>query len=59
MLVKALKAVGDKYHVILDKYVKENGETEYYFKMQFDDIMVNIEEVFPVVYHGPPRKSAN
>ncbi len=53
-LIDDLKAVGRKHNMVLDKYAKENGPTEYFFKLQFEDVEVSIEKVFTPVYHGPP-----
>jgi hypothetical protein len=54
VLIDDLRAVGKKHNTVLDKYVKEKGSTEYFFKLQFEDAEVNIEDVFHTVYHGPP-----
>ena len=53
-LIDDLRAVGQKHNIILDKYAELKGPTEYFFKLQFEDAEVNIEEVFTPVYHGPP-----
>lgn len=55
-MLSDLRAVEIKHNVIVDKYVKEDNSTEYRFKLQFEDVCVNIEDVFSVVYHGPPVK---
>jgi hypothetical protein len=54
-LIADLQAVGHKHNMVLDEYATENGPTAYYFKLQFEDVQVNIREVFMPVYHGPPR----
>ena len=53
-LVVDLKAVAQKHNMVLDKYVGENGKTEYFFRLQPEDAEANIEEVFLCIYHGPP-----
>ena len=47
----------------VDQYATENGPTKY-FKLQFEDVEMNIDDVFRPVYHGargvvPPRPVAS
>jgi hypothetical protein len=57
-MVRDFQKVASKHRVVVDKYVPfpdEPAETRYFFKLQFDDIQIDIEKLFSVVYHGPPR----
>jgi hypothetical protein len=56
-LVRRLKSLRDYYHLVLDKYSDGKGDTRYFLKLQFEDVEVNIEDVFPTVYHGPPKSN--
>lgn len=58
-MISDLASVARKHGVVLDKYVDADGETKYFFKLQFDDIEVELEKVFLPVYHGPPEKNPN
>jgi hypothetical protein len=51
-MVKDLRRVAAQHHIVVDKYHnKETGETKYFFKLQFEGIETNIEDVFAVVKH--------
>ncbi len=53
LLIADLRLVATNHGVVVDKYHdREKGETEYWFKIQSEDVEVNIEEVFGVVPHG-------
>jgi hypothetical protein len=53
-LISDLQALVNKHNMVVDKYQHE-GKTEYFFKLQFEDVEVNIEDVFHPIYHGPPH----
>jgi hypothetical protein len=54
-MVNDLVAVARKHHIILDRYhSKEKGVTEYFFKLQFEDVEISIDKVFSPVHHGDP-----
>jgi hypothetical protein len=56
-LVKKLKSLGEHYHLVLDKYSDGKGNAEYFLKLQFEDVEINIEKIFSTVYHGPPKSN--
>jgi predicted flavoprotein YhiN len=54
-LIKDLTKVAKKHKMVLDKYSKDNDATQYFFKLQFEDVQVNLEDVFHPVRHRIPN----
>jgi hypothetical protein len=49
-MVQDLRRIAAHHHMVVDKIQnKQNGETKYFFKLQFEGIETNIEDVFAVV----------
>ena len=49
-MVQDLRRIAAQHHMVVDKIQnKQNGETKYFFKLQFEGIETNIEDVFAVV----------
>jgi hypothetical protein len=51
-MIADLTALCGKHFVVLEKYAKENGQTEYYLKLQPYEVEVNIEDAFSTIPHG-------
>ena len=53
-LIKDLRSVAKSHDMLLDKYAEIRGPTKYFFKLQFDDVSVDIEDVFTPISHRLP-----